>query len=164
MIKFIGKIFYLLTRIYQFTLRIYKSSIVNWKGGRGKGRISHRVDLGNPYNIYIGKNTYINGGELHAGKQSKIIIGENCLISYDVHIRAIKHNYIDSNTLIIEQGESEEDVIIGNDVWIGKGVFIGAGIKIGKGAVIGAGSIVTKNVKEYEVVGGNPAKVIKHRI
>ena len=52
---------------------------------------------------------------------------------------------------------------IGNDVWIGNGAIIMSGIKIGNGAVIGAGSIVTKDVGDYCIVAGNPAKFIKHR-
>ena len=55
------------------------------------------------------------------------------------------------------------ETIIGNDVWIGDGVIIMSGIKIGNGAVIGAGSIVTKDVDDYCIVAGNPAKFIKHR-
>jgi len=53
--------------------------------------------------------------------------------------------------------------LIGNDVWIGEGVIIKQGIKIGHGAVIGMGSIVTKNVGNYEIFAGCPAKIIRKR-
>lgn len=53
---------------------------------------------------------------------------------------------------------------IGNDVWIGQyAVILPSCDYIGDGAVIGAGSIVTKNVPDYAIVAGNPAKVIKYR-
>jgi len=52
---------------------------------------------------------------------------------------------------------------IGNDVWIGSSVLILPGVTIGDGAIVGAGSIVTKNIEDYEIVGGNPAKHIRHR-
>lgn len=52
---------------------------------------------------------------------------------------------------------------IGNDVWIGKGAYIKAGVKIGDGAVIGMGSVVTKDVPDYAIVAGIPAKVIRKR-
>lgn len=55
------------------------------------------------------------------------------------------------------------DTIIGNDVWIGAEAMIMPGIHIGDGAVIGARSLVTKNVKPYEIWGGNPARLIKKR-
>ena len=55
------------------------------------------------------------------------------------------------------------NVIIGNDVWIGYKATIMSGVTIGDGAVIGACSVVTKDVKPYEIVAGNPAKVIRKR-
>lgn len=54
-------------------------------------------------------------------------------------------------------------VVIGNDVWIGNNVLILSGITIGDGAIVGAGSVVTKNVSNYQIVGGNPAKQIRFR-
>lgn len=54
-------------------------------------------------------------------------------------------------------------VEIGNDVWIGHGVTIMSGVTIGDGAVLAANSNVVKNVSPYEVVGGNPAKLLKPR-
>jgi len=55
------------------------------------------------------------------------------------------------------------DMVIGNDVWIGCNAIILPGVQIGDGAMIAAGSVVTKNVADYEVVGGNPAKHIAYR-
>jgi acetyltransferase-like isoleucine patch superfamily enzyme len=55
------------------------------------------------------------------------------------------------------------DVNIGNDVWIGHGVTILSGISVGDGAVLSANATVVKNVGPYEIVGGNPAKVLKQR-
>lgn len=58
-----------------------------------------------------------------------------------------------------ESGTSE----IGNDVWIGENVIVMSGIKIGDGAIIGAGAVVTKDVPNYAIVGGVPAKIIRYR-
>lgn len=65
---------------------------------------------------------------------------------------------------MFRQGDSvPRPVIISDDVWIGARVTILPGVHIGKGAIIGAGAVVTKDVPEYAVVGGNPAKIIKYR-
>lgn len=55
------------------------------------------------------------------------------------------------------------DTIVGNDVWIGSEAMILPGIRIGDGAVIGARALVTRDVAPYEIVGGNPAKVLRTR-
>lgn len=58
---------------------------------------------------------------------------------------------------------SKGDIVIGNDVWIGHGALILSGVRIGDGAVIGAGSVVNKNVDDYAIVAGNPARFIRFR-
>jgi len=59
--------------------------------------------------------------------------------------------------------EEGDKVIIGNDAFIGMNVIILNGVKIGNGAIIAAGSVVTKNVDNYTIVAGVPAKEIRKR-
>lgn len=59
--------------------------------------------------------------------------------------------------------EPLKKTVIGHDVWIGQNVMIKQGVNIGNGAVIGMGSIVTKDIKPYTIVAGNPAKLIRKR-
>lgn len=129
-----------------------------------KYRLNAQVYVNHPENVYIGEGTYINGGELCASKNGKIIIGKNCLISYDVFCRTDEHNYINRKQLINQQGVTEKDIIIGDDVWIGYDVKIMAGVKISDGCVIASGSVVTKDTDSYCLYAGNPAKKIKERI
>lgn len=150
--------------------RLYRERIkymtnVNSKSVNNNGSvISGKCALTCPKNIFIGRNSYVNGGELVASDNAKIIIGDNCLISYDVFLRTDTHNYIDKNTLIREQGSNENDIIIGNDVWIGFGAKIMAGVTIADGCVIAAGAVLTHNTEPYCVYAGVPAKKIKERI
>ena len=55
------------------------------------------------------------------------------------------------------------DTVIGNDVWIGYGCTIMPGIKIGNGVIIASRSVITKDVPDYAIIGGNPAKTIRMR-
>lgn len=58
----------------------------------------------------------------------------------------------------------ERAVEIGHDVWIGHGAIVLAGRRIGTGAVVGAGAVVTKDVADYTIVVGNPARVLRRRL
>ncbi|WP_158827055.1 CatB-related O-acetyltransferase [Mucilaginibacter lacusdianchii] len=55
------------------------------------------------------------------------------------------------------------DTIVGNDVWIGNGATILPGVRIGNGAIIASEAVVTKDIPDYAIVGGNPARVIRKR-
>lgn len=154
-----GHIIYSIQNFNKKCLAKYKQSKIN-EGNNC--RIAGDVQLKYTDKIFIGDNSYINGGWIIASPKAKIVIGENCLISYNVHIRTSTH-YYKEYMLIKDQGVKEQDIIIGNDVWIGFGAQIMPGIVIGDGAVIAAGAIVTHDVQPYAVVAGVPAKVIGKR-
>lgn len=128
------------------------------------GTIGGKCKLGYPNNIEIGKNSYVNGGELIASPNAKIKIGQNCLIAYRVHMRTDMHTYLDADELIREQGHSENDIVIGNDCWVGYGAQVMSGVIIADGCVIAAGAVVTKDTEPYGVYAGVPATLIKKRI
>ena len=141
----------------------YKSMQSSRKVHNAGGVFYGNCTIVHPENVWIGKNSYVNGGYICASSNAKIVIGNDCLISFNVHLRTDMHNYIDKNTLIRKQGFTEKDIVIGNDVWIGFGAQIMAGVTIADGCVIGAGAVVTKDTEPYGVYVGVPAKLIKHR-
>lgn len=75
----------------------------------------------------------------------------------------IRDKYMDEVTVEEKLPENDQPVIIEEDVWCGANVTILKGVTIGRGSVIAAGAVVTKNVGEYEIWGGVPAKKIKNR-
>lgn len=109
------------------------------------------------HDIQIGENTVINSEVLIDGR-AKCVLGNNISISRKVTILTMGHDYNDSNFRL-----KGKPVIIFDDVWIGYDALILPGVKIGKGAVIAAKSVVTKDVPNYTVVGGNPSKIIAKR-
>jgi len=111
--------------------------------------------------IIINKDSYIGSySTIQAGKDQKVIIGNNCMISHNVRIytsTAIPDQDFNIKPLKGKTG----NVIIGNAVWIGANVFINPGITVGENSIIGANSVVTKNVPDNAIVGGIPAKLIR---
>ena len=95
--------------------------------------------------------------------QRKVIIGKNCLIAGSVSIHDNNHVFERTDISINVQGFIAKPVFIGDDVWIGTRSVILPGVKIGSHSIIGAGSIVTKDVPEWAIYAGNPAKLIRYR-
>ncbi len=108
---------------------------------------------------YFGANTYVVSNPAKA----KISIGENCMISHDVHIRTSQYEIGTIHLPKKKKRTIHDNITIGDNVWIGKGVYIKGGIIIGDNVTIGANSVVTKNIQKDKVVGGIPARIISER-
>ena len=113
--------------------------------------------------ITIGNNVSVNTNVQIGSSGASIKIGDNVLIGPNVVLRAADHNISEKSRLINEQGHSGSPIVIEDDVWIGANSVVLKGVWIKRGAVINAGSVVTKNVAEYAVVAGVPAKPLSYR-
>ena len=115
-----------------------------------------RCDYG--YNIRVGENFYANFDCLLLDV-CPITIGNNAMLAPGVHIYTATHPL--DPTERNSGYEYGKPVNIGDNVWIGGRVVICPGVTIGDNVVVAAGSVVTKDVPDNVVVGGNPAKIIK---
>lgn len=106
-------------------------------------------------NSYIGRMSQINAWE-------EVIIENDVLIADRVLITDADHNYKDKSLQIINQGDDYiGKVHIKTGAWIGINAVILPGVTIGKNAVVCPNSVVIKDVNDYNVVSGVPAKIIK---
>jgi maltose O-acetyltransferase len=130
----------------------------------GQGvNIGRKARFGNGCNIRIGSRSNIGA---YCQIPSNIVIGDNVMMGpNNFFFGGFTHNIDDTTRPMIEQGFKILDgrTEIGDDVWIGRECLFMPCKKIGSHSVVGARSVVTKDVPEYVIVGGNPAKVIKER-
>lgn len=112
--------------------------------------------------LRVGSRTTINEDAI-IGCTDSITIGADCMLAPRVYLLDVDHEFSSLDVPISSQGYRTSPVVIGDDVWIGAYAVILKGVRIGKGAVVAAHSVVTKDVPEYAVVGGVPARVIAER-
>ncbi len=106
--------------------------------------------------LTIGDNTRLNGPIISVSNEVRI--GKNCRISPQVYIMDDDfHSLADR----LKAGKSKP-IIIEDNAWLATRSMVLKGVTVGKGAVVASGAVVTKDVPPYTVVGGVPAKVIKH--
>ena len=110
------------------------------------------------FNIETGKNFYANYN-CTILDVAKVKIGDNCQIAPNVSIYTAGHplHPVARNSMY----EYGIEVTIGDNVWIGGSSVILPGVHIGDNVVIGAGSVVTRDIPDWCVAAGNPAKVIR---
>ncbi|WP_281256411.1 acyltransferase [Labilibaculum manganireducens] len=111
--------------------------------------------------LTIGDGVYI-GRFCHINAKINVYIHSNVLIADRVYISDTTHVYENNDLPIIKQDcRYEGDIVIKEGAWIGCGVVILPGVTIGLNSVVAANAVVTKDVPDYSIVGGVPAKLIK---
>ncbi len=138
-----------------FITRLFAGSLSNV-------RIYEGVTFWYPYRIRIGKNVTLNEW-VYLGGFGGLTIGNNVRIGHRTSIVTSDHAYDDLSVPIHEQGLTHAEVVISDNVWIGCNVTILKGVHVGQGAIIAAGAVVTKDVPEYAIFGGVPAREIGTR-
>ena len=114
--------------------------------------------------LEIGAGVFFNFN-VHVGVIDRISIGDNVLVGSNVLITDHGHGRTDRSELgkpPVERAlDSKGPVTIEENVWIGENVCILPGVHIGRGSVIGAGAVVTRDIPEFSVAAGNPARIIR---
>lgn len=129
-----------------------------------------------PPQVTVGRYSYGWPNFVLFDQAEKIEVGAFCSIAEGVSIFAggeHRSDWISTYPLRIAFGlegagkdglpKTKGPVSIGNDVWIGQGAKVLSGVTIGDGAVVGAGAVVSKDVRPYSIVAGNPARHIRYR-
>ena len=104
--------------------------------------------------IVIGKNCYVNNNFL-AMAQGGVTLEDDVMIAANVQVLTNNHDPYQRELLTCKP------VTIKKGAWIGAGVSITPGVTIGRYAIVGAAAVVTKDVPDYAIAVGNPARVVK---
>ena len=161
-------------------VRLLLSPIIHKKGKGARIRKRTRIDI-LPWNkFYLGKDSTIedfttlnNGvGNMIIGDRTRIglgntligpiTIGNDVMLAQNITMSGLNHGYEDITMSIHDQPVTTAPIIIEDECWIGANSVIVAGVTVGKHSIVAAGSIVTKDIPPYSIVGGNPARLLKH--
>ena len=150
-------------------------------GAFGKHNYLFDLELLNPQNIFLGSNLWISKTRLASSKGGKLIIGNHVAIGLFSQIYALQsiiiedgvlmaentfisdntHTFTDITTPVRDQDiKPLGNVVIGSGTWIGRNVVVN-GCKIGRNCIIGAYTFLKKDIPDYCVVVGNPARIVK---
>lgn len=160
-VKFLGKIISYLLNCYDAYLLDCAEKESNQKinyvyQGRSGIEISNAKKFRIAITSHLKSDTFIEA-------EGGVTIGEYFHTGRGLTIFSSNHVY-DSNDYIPYAEESvNKPVVIKDFVWFGANVTVCPGVTVGEGVIVGAGAVLTKDVPDFAVVGGNPAKVIKYR-
>ena len=110
--------------------------------------------------IVLGRDCTINP---YVSLHGKVTMGDGVRIASLATLAGQNHVFEDVTKPIHRQPITTRGIKIGDDVWIGANVVVLDGVTVGAHAILAAGAVVTKDVPEYAIVGGNPARLLRDR-
>jgi len=159
--------------------KIFNPLFVIKKGKGASIRSTARMDILPKYLMYLGNYAIIEdyavvnnvlgdvvlGNNALVGLRCTVIgpveIGNDVLLAQNIVLSGQNHGYEDISMSIREQKSITKKITIKDRAWIGANAVVVAGITIGTHSIVAAGSVVTKDVPDFTIVGGNPAKILK---
>ncbi len=162
--EYVGRILWTLaTPLFRLSPRpffAWRAALLRLFGAR-VGRHVHvypsaRIYL--PWNLEIGDEASIGEWAL-VYNLGRVTIGAQATVSHGAHLCAGTHDYSDPALPL-----QRVPIVVGSAAWVCSDAFVGPGVRIGPGAVVAARAVVVKDVDAWQVVGGNPARVLKVRV
>ena len=117
-------------------------------------RISPSVRIWAPWNLEVGEESSI-AHHVDCYCVDRIQIGAHATVSQYSHLCAASHDVSSANMEL-----TMSPILIEDNAWVCADVFVGPGVTIGQGAVAGARAVVVKDIAPWDIVAGNPARVI----
>lgn len=148
--------------LFHFSPRIFfgwRSFLLRLFGAKiGKNvHVYNSATIYMPWNFEIGDWSGI-GEYAYIYNLGKITIGSNTTISQRAHLCAGTHDYNSPDLPLLKPA-----IVIDDQAWICADAFVGPGVHVGEGAIVAARAVAVKNVEPWDIVAGNPARVIKKR-
>lgn len=161
--------YYLLFRISRRIQGLFSGWRINLLKRHGDNvNIGHGSDI-TWQNVSVGHNVYLGPNTTIISTRAEVIMHDNIMFGPGVTIITGDHRFdlVGRTMISIKESEklpeNDQNVVINSDVWIGANATILKGVTIGEGSIVAAGALVIKDIPEYSIVGGVPAKVIGFR-
>lgn len=144
-------------RIWPSCVRVWLLKLFGAQIGSGV-LIKPSVYVRYPWRLRIGDNSWI-GEECWIDNWAVVTIGDNVCLSQRAYLCTGNHDWSDPAFAIIPGS-----IIIGSGAWVGCHAVLGPGVKMGIGSIAAIGAVVSRNIPDWEIHAGNPAKVRHIRV